>query len=133
MPLVSHKLSFELPDRIALGFLEATGLHAMNLGRVLCYQTAGFHTGFTLFAPDASVYVQMCRLPNGEDKLREDLTFQVKGKKLGEAAKGRHTQTQDLSGGQDACGVFGEPETDYPSVPGAGAGGVPTISGELSA
>ncbi len=51
----------EMPDRIAHGFLKASGLQAMNLGKVLCYQYEKYHTGFTLFSQDdqACVYVQM--------------------------------------------------------------------------
>jgi len=80
----------ELPNRIAHGFLEAAGLHALDLGKVLCYQFQEFHAGFTLLSPDeqASVYVQMYRLPEGEKKLEEELMFQVKGKKWGKPPKG---------------------------------------------
>jgi hypothetical protein len=79
-----------LPDRIVHGFLEAAGLHTMDLGTVLCYQFEEFHTGFTLFGPGAetSVYVQMYRLPEGEKKLEKDLVFQVTGKKWGKPPRG---------------------------------------------
>src|SRR5262249_25447149 len=66
-------------------FVEASGLQAMNLGKVLCYQREKYHTGFTLFSQDdqACVYVQMYKLPVGEGKLAEDVAFQVQGKGWG--------------------------------------------------
>ena len=81
----------ELPERIAHGFLEAGGLQGLGLGKVRCYQFAEFHTGFTLFSPDeqASVFVQMYGLPDGEELLEKDLGFQVKGAKgWGKAPQG---------------------------------------------
>lgn len=84
----------ELPDRIAHGFLEAAGLHALDLGKVRCYQFDEFHTGFTLFSPDeqVSVFVQMYMLPDGENKLAKDLAFQVDGKNWGKSPKGETLQ-----------------------------------------
>ena len=86
----------ELSDRIAHGFLEASGLHGLNLGKVLCYKWEMFHTGFTLFSPDdqASVYVQMYKLPVGEQKLAEDVAFQVQGKEWGKSPKGDTLQVK---------------------------------------
>lgn len=79
----------ELPDRIEHGFLQAGGLHALELSNVRCYQFHGFHTGFTLFSPDQerNVFVQMYQLPAGEKKLDEDLALQVNRKKWGRAPK----------------------------------------------
>jgi hypothetical protein len=80
----------ELPDRLAHGFLEASGLRSLNLRKAICYQYEKYHTGFTLFGSDdqASVYVQMYKLPAGEQKLAEDVAFQVQGKKWGKPPKG---------------------------------------------
>jgi hypothetical protein len=79
----------DLPDQIAHGFLQTSALHAMPLGKIRCYQYHDFHTGFTLFTPDeqTSVYVQMYGLPDGLEKLEEDLAFQTKGKKWGKPPK----------------------------------------------
>src|SRR5262249_31449799 len=79
----------ELPDRITHGFLEVAGLRGLNLDKVLCYQDETYHTGFTLFSSDAqsSVYVQMYKLPAGEEKLAEDVAFQTKGKEWGNPPK----------------------------------------------
>ena len=80
----------EMPDRFAHGFLEASGLQSMNLGIVRCYQQEKYHTGFTIFSQDgqASVYVQMYKLPVGEAKMAEDLAFQVQGKGWGKPPGG---------------------------------------------
>jgi hypothetical protein len=75
----------ELPDLIAQGFVLVGGLRTLDLGKVLCYQNAQFHTGITLFSSDgqACVYVQMYQLPEGERQLEEDSSFQLQGKKWG--------------------------------------------------
>jgi hypothetical protein len=86
----------ELPDRIVHGFLETSGLQDLRLGKVLCYQSKEFHTGFTLFSPDGqtSVYVQMYKLPAGEQKLTDDVAFQVEGKAWGKSPQGDTLQLE---------------------------------------
>jgi hypothetical protein len=81
----------ELPERIAHGFLEVGGLQGLGLGKVLCYQSAEFHTGLTLLSPDEEtiVFVQMYGLPDGEEMLEKDLAFQTRGGKAwGKGPKG---------------------------------------------
>lgn len=86
----------DLPDRVAHGFLEASGLQAMKLGKVLCYRDEKYHTGFTLFSQDdeGCMYVQMYKLPAGEAKLSEDVAFQVQGKGWGKRPRGDSLQLE---------------------------------------
>jgi hypothetical protein len=79
----------ELINQISHGFLEVSGLLSLNIYVVRCYQVEKYHTGFTLFAAgeEACVYVQMYKLPEGAEKMSEDLAFQMQGKGWGKLPK----------------------------------------------
>src|SRR5262245_61987488 len=61
-----------------------------GLGKVRCFEFGPAHTSFTLFSPDekTSVYVQMYKLPEGQEKFNEDLAFQASGTSWGKKGKG---------------------------------------------
>lgn len=68
------------PNSLAFGFLELSRLHGVPIGGVHCDQQSDSHASLRILNEDHSkvlLFVQMYRLPDGEQKYESDLALQL--------------------------------------------------------
>jgi hypothetical protein len=68
------------PEHLPFGFIELTRLRGVPMGAVHCDQRSASHAAIRIFREDHNsipVFVQMYRLPEGDDQLESDLALQL--------------------------------------------------------